>query len=185
MNKKKRNRLIILFILLLATAGAFAALRLYKENMPEEESAMESYSAVSIDGSQITDIGIIGNDGNVNLIKEGDTWKCMDDEEFTIDGSLVKNFLTDASEITASARIENVEDMSEYGLDNPSVNLTLRWENNMYTIKLGDYNSIISGYYLNVNDEAAVYVVDSSVYYSLNKSADDFRLTEVEEVEEN
>ena len=185
MNKKKKNRLIILFILLLAAAGAFAALRLHKENLPKEEGdGEESHSVVSIDKSQITDIGIIGSEGNVNLVKEGDDWKCAEDEGTAIDKSLVENFLANATEITASTRIENAEDLSEYGLDNPVINLTLRWDDNMYTIKVGDYNSIISGYYLNVNDEADVYVVDSSVYYSLNKSIEDFKLTETEDLAE-
>ena len=81
-------------------------------------------------------------------------------------------------------KIEDVEDMSQYGLDAPSVNLTLQWDNNMYTVKLGDYNSIIGGYYLNVNDENTVYVVSSSVYYALDKSLEDFKLTDVDEESE-
>ena len=68
---------------------------------------------VSIDKSQITDIGIIGSEGNVNLVKEGDDWKCAEDEGTAIDKSLVENFLTNATEITASTRIENAEDLSE------------------------------------------------------------------------
>ena len=90
-------------------------------------------------------------------------------------------FLSDACSITASMKIEDVEDMAQYGLDDPSVNLTLQWDNNMYTVRLGDYNSIIGGYYLNINDENTVYVVSSSVYYALDKSLEDFMLTEAEE----
>ncbi len=183
MNRKKRNQLIILFILLLITAAAFGALKVYLKNVPdgEEEAKEESYSVLAIDSSQVTDIGLIGSEGNVNLVRAGEGFQCPEDESLAIDDSAVELFLSDACSITASMKIEDVEDMSQYGLDTPSVNLTLQWDNNMYTVKLGDYNSIIGGYYLNINDENTVYVVSSSVYYALDKSLEDFILTDVED----
>lgn len=182
MNKKKKNQLIILFILLLITAAAFGALKVYQKNAPKEEEAKEeSYSVLAIDSSQVTDIGLIGSEGTVNLVRAGEGFQCPEDESLAIDGSAVELFLSDACSITASMKIEDVEDMAQYGLDAPSVNLTLQWDNNMYTVRLGDYNSIIGGYYLNINDENTVYVVSSSVYYALDKSPEDFRLTEAEE----
>ena len=131
-----------------------------------------------------TDIGLIGSKGNINLVRTGEGFQSTEDESLAIDDSAVELFLSDACSITASMKIEDVEDMSQYGLDAPSVNLTLQWDNNMYTVKLGDYNSIIGGYYLNVNDENTVYVVSSSVYYALDKSLEDFKLTDVDEESE-
>lgn len=186
MNRKKRTQLIILFILLLITAAAFGALKGYLKNAPDEEGEVkeESYSALAIDSSQVTDIGLIGSKGNINLVRTGEGFQSTEDESLAIDDSAVELFLSDACSITASMKIEDVEDMAQYGLDAPSVNLTLQWDNNMYTVKLGDYNSIIGGYYLNVNDENTVYVVSSSVYYALDKSLEDFKLTDVDEESE-
>ena len=74
MNRKKRTQLIILFILLLITAAAFGALKGYLKNAPDEEGEAkeESYSALAIDSSQVTDIGLIGSKGNINLVRTGE-----------------------------------------------------------------------------------------------------------------
>ncbi|MCM1135621.1 MAG: DUF4340 domain-containing protein [Clostridium sp.] len=185
MNKKKRNQLIILCLILFVTAAAFGAVKLNQKKLAEAEaeSETESYQVVEIDSSQVTDIGIISSKGTVNLTREGEEWKCPDEEGTAINSIPVENLLASASSITSATKIENVEDMSQYGLSQPAVNLTLQWDDNMYNIKLGDYNSIISGYYLSTNDENTVYVIDSGLFYALDKGLEDFEAEE-EEAEE-
>lgn len=179
MNGKQRRQMLLLCMIFFLAAAAYGALKWKQSSVSAEETEEEneSYTVIQIDPSQVTDIGIIGGEGTVNLVREGENWKCPEKEETAIDGGIVESFLTNASSITSSTKIENVEDMSQYGLSRPSVNLTLQWDNNMYTIKLGDYNSVIGGYYLNMNDEDTVYVIDGSLYYSLDKTLEDFEET--------
>lgn len=185
MNKKKKGRLLALLLLLLAVTAAFIVLKIDQKNLAEEETAPEEevFSVTEIDSSQVKEIGIISEEGTVNLIREGEEWKCREEalaEEVSIDSSLVENFLTKASRITASEKIEDVTDLEQYGLEEPAANITLQWDDNMYLIKLGDYNSIIGSYYLSINEESVVYTVDSSVYYGLNKNLEDFEKIETE-----
>lgn len=176
MNKKKKNQLFILCGLLVLVIGASIALKSYEKNTPkEEEKAAENYSVIDIDVSRVTEIGIIGSDNETtNLIKAGEEWKVLEDEAFLVDNSSVELFLDKVSAITSSVKIEKVTDMSQYGLDEPVLNITLQWENNMYIIKVGDYNSMISSYYIRINDDDTVYTIDSALFYSLNKSLEDF-----------
>ena len=53
--------------------------------------------------------------------------------------------------------------------------MTFQWDDNMYTIKIGDYNSVINSYYISLNDEKTVYTVDTILYNALNKTLDDFK----------
>lgn len=183
MNKKKKLQLFALLLLLLAVAVAFIAVKTNQQSPSEEEETLEeeTFPVTQIDSSKVKEIGIIGREETVNLIKEGQEWKCREEassEEVSIDSSLVEDFLTKASQITASEKIEDVTDLAQYGLKEPAVNITLQWDDNMYIIKLGDYNSIIGSYYLSLNEEMVVYTVDGSVYYGLNKKLEDFKKME-------
>lgn len=180
MNKKKKTQLIILCAAFLIVVIAFAALKIYQKNVPEEtEEEQRAYQILHADPASVTEIGIITEEGTTNLIRENDSWKCLEDKAVELDESLVESFLKDVCNLTSDTRIDHAEDMSQYGLDEPAVSVTIQWDNNMYTIKLGDYNSMITSYYISVNDENTVYTVDSSVYYTLNKSLDSFEKVDV------
>ena len=187
MNKKRIRQLVVLLVLLLAAAAALIILKEKEKTTPDEAAEEEeTYPVIQIDSAQVKEIGIISGEETVNLIQEGEEWKNRADGteasgEIAIDSSLVEDFLAKASSVTASEKIENATDLSQYGLENPSVNITLQWDDNMYILKLGDYNSIIGSYYLSINEETTVYMVDSSVYYGLNKTLEDFEKIEVEE----
>lgn len=182
----RKQQLLALFFLLFVAA---AALILLKENnrTASEETVKEeeNYPVTEIDPSQVKEIGIINGEDTVNLVREGEEWKCREKEEGSsdetpVDSGLVEDFLTKASSITALRKIEDGADLSEYGLESPSVNITLQWEDNMYIIRLGDYNSIIGSYYLSINEDKTVYTIDNATYYSLDKTLDDFLKTEPE-----
>ena len=184
MNKKKKIQLIVLLVIFLIVVLAFAVLKIYQKNVPEEtEETSESYLVIDIDCSEVTDIGIITADETTNLTKTEDGWKCNENSELQIEDSKVEDFIESISTITSDTRIEDVEDKEQYGLEEPVINITLQWESNMYTIKLGDYNSTIGQYYICINDENTVYTVESSIYYSMNKTVDDFQKEEVAETE--
>lgn len=186
MNKKRKTQLIILCAVFLIVVIAFAALKIYQKNVPEGEAEDETvtYQILNADSNEVTEIGIITEEETTNLIRENDGWKCLEDESVELDDSLVESFLENICQLTSNTQIENAEDMSQYGLDEPTISVTIQWESNMYTIKLGDYNSMITSYYISINDENTVYTVDSSVYYTLNKSLDSFEKVVVTDEEE-
>ncbi len=181
MNKSRKIQLTGMCLLLFLVLAAFGALKVYQSHAEQAEAQTEgeeTYSVTQIDPSKVKEIGIINDTETVNLIKEGGEWKCADDKTLQMDGSVVESYLNQVAEITSALKIEGVEDFSQYGLDQPQLNITLQWENNMYTIKIGDYNTITGSYYISVNEEDSVYTVDSSLFYALNKGLEDFKQTE-------
>lgn len=178
MNQKKKIQMIILCVLLLLVIGAFAALKIYQANAPDESEEQEQrYTVMTVDKSKVREIGIINDTQTINLVKDGETWKCPDDEDFSVDVDVVDSYLENIAAITSDVRIESVNDLSQYGLDHPVLNVALKWDDNMYTIKVGDYNRVIGSYYLSVNDEDTVYTIDSSLFYALDKTLTDFEHT--------
>ena len=109
----------------------------------------------------------------------------MDDEDFTIDSTKLQVFLDAAGSITSELKIENVTDMSQYGLDHPSLSISLQWDSNLYTIYIGDRNTVAGGvYYLKINDEDTVYTIENYKYNMLNKTKEDFAAEEETETAE-
>lgn len=184
MNKKQKKQLSLLCACFLLLLFVFVSLKLYQENKPEETQEEERYQVIQTDTSQVTEIEIISDTETVTLIKEDDGWHCVQDENSELDNTKIEAFLETAGSITSDTMIESVEDMSEYGLDSPALLVTLQWEDNLYTIKAGDYNSIVGCYYINKNDETTVYTADSSLYNALNKSLEDFEAAEAAETAE-
>ncbi|MBD5547566.1 MAG: DUF4340 domain-containing protein [Lachnospiraceae bacterium] len=179
MDQKRKRQLLFLGILFLLILAAFAALKIYKSNAHEtSEMDTESYVVMKIDPSQVEEIGMINGTESINLLRSEDGWKCMEDESVKIDSDAVEHFLDLASDITSDIRIEKVDDLSQYGIDQPQINVTFQWDDNMYTLRLGDFNPVINRYYININDEKTVYTADTSLYYGLNKTLDDFKQLE-------
>lgn len=181
MNKSRKIQMAVMCFLLFLALAAFGALKVYQSHAEQAETQMEgeeTYSVTQIDPSKVEEIGIINDTETVNLIKEGGEWKCADDKTLQMDGSGVETYLNQAAEITSALKIKEVEDFSQYGLDQPQLNVTLQWENNMYTIKIGDYNTITGSYYISVNEEDSVYMIDSPLFYALNKGLEDFKQAE-------
>lgn len=93
----------------------------------------------------------------------------------------VSAYLDDICAFTAKQEITDVTDYSDYGISDESDTVTLQLANDLYVFRIGDYNSLVTGYYLTVNDGSSVYLIDSSTYYLLHKDSSYFEATDEEE----
>ena len=186
MNKKRKIKLLLLLALLTIIIIAYVVLQKnpVKDKNVEDETETETYSVTEIDTALVTSIGIINNGESIDFTKRNGMWYTDGDDSFSVDEDKIESYLDYAGNITSDTCIENVSDLSEYGLNDPVLNLTLQWDENMYLIEVGDYNAVISSYYVCVNDENTVYTITSSQYDSLNKALEDFEKIESETSEE-
>lgn len=164
--------------------AAYLGSQYYQNHLPVDDEEDE-ISVLDIDTSLVNEIGITNGEETINLQKDNDTWKCVDDKDFTIDSTKLQVFLDAAGSITSELKIENVTDMSQYGLDHPSLSISLQWDSNLYTIYIGDRNTVAGGvYYLKINDEDTVYTIENYKYNMLNKTKEDFAAEEETETAE-
>ena len=184
MNKRKKKQLIFIFVCFTVILAAYLGSKYYQNHLPVDDEEDE-ISVLDIDTSLVNEIGITNGEETINLQKDNDTWKCVDDKDFTIDSTKLQVFLDAAGSITSELKIENVTDMSQYGLDHPSLSISLQWDSNLYTIYIGDRNTVAGGvYYLKINDEDTVYTIENYKYNMLNKTKEDFAAEEEKETAE-
>ena len=184
MNKRKKKQLIFIFVCFTVILAAYLGSKYYQNHLPVDDEEDE-ISVLDIDTSLVNEIGITNGEETINLQKDNDTWKCVDDEDFTIDSTKLQVFLDAAGSITSELKIENVKDMDQYGLEHPSLSISLQWDSNLYTIYIGDRNTVAGGvYYLRINDEDTVYTIENYKYNMLNKTKEDFAAEEETETAE-
>ena len=184
MNKRKKKQLIFIFVCFTVILAAYLGSQYYQNHLPVDDEEDE-ISVLDIDTSLVNEIGITNGEETINLQKDNDTWKCVDDEDFTIDSTKLQVFLDAAGSITSELKIENVKDMDQYGLEHPSLSISLQWDSNLYTIYIGDRNTVAGGvYYLKINDEDTVYTIENYKYNMLNKTKEDFAAEEETETAE-
>ena len=184
MNKRKKKQLIFIFVCFTMILAAYLGSQYYQNHLPVDDEEDE-ISVLDIDTSLVNEIGITNGEETINLQKDNDTWKCVDDKDFTIDSTKLQVFLDAAGSITSELKIENVKDMDQYGLEHPSLSISLQWDSNLYTIYIGDRNTVAGGvYYLKINDEDTVYTIENYKYNMLNKAKEDFAAEEETETAE-
>lgn len=111
---------------------------------------------------------------------EGDTWSLASDAAFEVDSSKMSTLLDTVTGMAASRKLENVTDLSEYGLDEPVQTLVLTMaDGTVYTICWGGTNDVTGDDYVYIKEkESVVYTVDYSVLEALGESVEDYRTEE-------
>lgn len=180
--EKQKKQLIILGIFLVLVIAVYAGLKYYNANLTKEETI--TYPVTQAMAEEVTQIAFTNENGIFTYIKSDDGWYCAEEENAQIDEELLTDSIGDIVETVSEDRIDKVEDMSQYGLSEPEIKVVYSTAAGSTTLLMGDYNSAISKYYIAIDGENTVYTADSSLYYSLTKSLEDFRLAETKEAEE-
>lgn len=180
--EKQKKQLIILGIFLVLVIAVYAGLKYYNANQTKEETI--TYPVTQAMAEEVTQIAFTNENGIFTYIKSDDGWYCAEEENAQIDEELLIDSIEDIVETVSEDRIDKVENMSQYGLSEPEIKVVYSTAAGSTTLLMGDYNSAISKYYIAIDGENTVYTADSSLYYSLTKSLEDFRLAETKEAEE-
>lgn len=177
--------IVILAVIVAALVGVIFGKRAMEQKAQEEEEA-ETVYVEQFDVSDITAFTYVLDEQMVMFSLEDGVWQNMSDTTQEIDTEKVEDFLTEMSGITADTVIENVEDNSQYGLDNPTqMFAVVLSDGSSLTYLFGSENDVVGGTYLQITNDAddtnnqTVYLVDSSIVSStLSKSAESFQVDE-------
>lgn len=95
---------------------------------------------------------------------ENETWSYDSDEHFPVTQSYLTSISSDLKSFTAERKLEEVQDdLSVYGLDNPSCTITAKgFDDTEVTIEIGSLNSYNSDYYAKVEGSDDIYTIASS-----------------------
>lgn len=180
----QKKQFIGICILVVLCVAAYFGLKTYNEKAAEkeqQEAEDKKIEAVSIDKEKVKSFSYQVNGNTITFEKEEDTWYYKDDHSINIDQDAISTMLNATVEVTAEQKLENVEDIGEYGFDSPTNVLTFEMEDGTRTITIGMQNEITSEYYIMDNNSNAIYVVQTNLNTTFSKSVEDVTAEEEEE----
>ncbi|WP_294783257.1 DUF4340 domain-containing protein [uncultured Eubacterium sp.] len=185
----RKKQWIILVIALVAIVAASAGMKGYQKKQDQkaaEQKENEKVYALQFASDDVTGISYEYDGTVLKFTKEGDDWRCSIDETAEIDADKMKTMLSSLGSMTADSTVESPEDVSEYGIDQPTQQVTLNFsDGSEKTVTFGSTNEIVGGTYVQVSDDENVYLVASSyVNTTLNKGVDDLKVDDTDDTDD-
>lgn len=149
---KRSKRIILLLVILVVVCIATFALTKYEEKQEEIQTSDAVILEISADEVQSLSWE------NFSFHKDENTWVYDEDEAFPVSEEKIAEILSHFESFGASFVIENVEDYSQYGLEQPECILYLETSEQSYELKLGNFSKMDEQRYVDIGD-GNVYLV--------------------------
>ena len=161
--KSKWNRMIYLAVIFALLLLLYLFLKNRNEKAEEAESS--GMDVIQMDASSIVNFSFKIGDNSAEFSKDVDEWKNQEDSEFPVDQEAVETLLNDLLSFTAKRKLEAVDGLSEYGLEDPSNTIRLTDESGTETeILVGSRNQSTGDYYVSLAEAPnTVYVTASDL----------------------
>ncbi|MCD8007094.1 MAG: DUF4340 domain-containing protein [Oscillospiraceae bacterium] len=150
---KRVRRIVILLVILVVLCVATLLASLYNEKQEQIQNSNEIVLSISTDSVAAVSWEVDDTALGFTLDSETGTWIYDDDSGFPTSTSEIENLLSVFEEYEADFIIEEVDDYSQYGLDDPvmTINITLDDETS-YEITLGNFSTLDSERYVSIGD---------------------------------
>ena len=160
---KKSTKLVSAVVVLVVLGGVYVGLNTYvsKEEKTESSSEEESKTEVfSVKTDDIKSLGFIVDKKAVTFEKKDDSWVKKDETAFPVNQTTLDSAASAIETVEADRVLEDVEDLTEYGLDSPSNTVTVDTDDGTTKFNIGDENTSTNQYYISKDDDdSTVYVV--------------------------
>ena len=160
---KRSKRLWVLLGVLAAVCVVTAAVLQMEDRQEQIRESGEVVLSISPDS---VDSLSWDYDSETLSFHKDEGWVYDDDEAFPVDDEKIGNLLGEFEEFGAAFIIEEVEDYSQYGLDDPVCTIRLTAGEESWEILLGDYSTMDSQRYVSIGD--------GNVYLAVNDPLDEF-----------
>ena len=179
--KKQKIQMLVLLAILVVLAAGFLGIRQYNQMQSEEPQEETGITVVDIAAEDIVRFSYDYEYVTYTFEKEEDTWYAAEDHSLNLVQTSVNSMITDVAPFIAEQVIENVTDMSQYGLAQPARTISFETASESYIFYVGDFNDVSSVYYLCRPSETTVYVVPALTVNRFNRTLEEL----VEEEEES
>ena len=183
--KKQQTQMLVLLIILVALGAAFFGVKQYNKAQAEKPAEPEGEVIIDVNPEDIVRFSYDYNGETYTFEKEEDTWYYADDHSLKLLQYRTSNLPDGVAPLTAKQVLEDVSDLSQYGLSEPQRTITYETESASYILYVGDNNQMTSSYYVCMPSDATVYVVASSAINRFDVTVEDLIDTSEEEVSES
>ena len=184
MNKQSKQLLVLLIVLVLLVAGFFG-LKQYNKVQSEKGEEDTQITVVDVNKDDIVKLSYVYEGQTYTFEKQDGTWYYADDHSLNVTQYKIGNMATMVAPLKAQQVLENVTDMTQYGLAQPERTIQFETADASYIFEVGDYNSVAGVRYICEPSGTTVYVVDSGVVSIFDKTLDDVVETTEETTEES
>jgi len=166
---------VILFVLAVGSISAFFAVKSSQDKKAEAKNEkIQSYSLFNFDYTNITSIDLKNENGEYNITysAEQSAWKMKNHENYPVSLDYCNSLLTFLSTLTAEDDLGKADDAkkADYGLNNGYYVNVSDGVNN-YKLNIGNITPTSDNYYVTVEGNDTVYLVDA--YYGCVLVAND------------
>lgn len=152
--KRSKKIFILLGVLAVVCLAAFGVMQ-YEERQEEITNSDEIILELPTESVQF--LAWDYEEQTLSFHRE-ENWIYDEDASFPVDDEKINGLLEQFQSFGVSFIIENVEDYSQYGLEEPTCTIRLETEDQSYEILLGNYSSMDSERYVSIGD-GNVYLV--------------------------
>ena len=162
--KKKTVKLVSAVVVLGVLCAAYEGVNFYVTSQEEKgtEENDTSVDLVSLEADDITAVSFTADQNKVEFDKKDDSWTEKSDANFPVNQDTVDSAVKGVASLTADQEISDVEDMSQYDLDNPQNTITLTTADGDTSLQIGMESSNNQYYVKKEDDDKNVYLVSSS-----------------------
>lgn len=174
--KKKTVKLVSAVVVLGVLCAAYEGVNFYVTSQEEKETEENDTSVdlVSLEADDITAVSFTADQNEVEFDKKDDSWTEKSDANFPVNQDTVDSAVKGVASLTADQEISDVEDMSQYDLDNPQNTITLTTADGDTSLQVGMESSNNQYYVKKEDDDKNVYLVSSSSIESFMGTLYDF-----------
>ena len=162
--KKKTVKLVSAVVTLGVACGAYVGVNSYVSSQEAKEAEEEDKSVdlVKLKADDVTAVSFKADDADVEFDKKDDSWTEKSDANFPVNQDTVDNAVKGVASLTADQEISDVEDLSQYDLDDPQNTITLTTADGDTTLQVGMESSNNQYYVKKADDDKNVFLVSST-----------------------
>lgn len=186
--RKQKIQLVVLLAAFLLFALGFYAAKSISAREEEKERVKEAgeYTALSFDADDLVKLEIEREDGNLELDFHEGKWSFVKDinlemeeqneEEkgYEVNASVADELRDTLANLTSQNEIAAGEDENEYGLDQPSMTITVTLLGGAeHSVEVGSLNAMLQAYYIRVDHSDTLYTMSETDHDLLCKTDTD------------
>ncbi|HOC42638.1 MAG TPA: DUF4340 domain-containing protein [Thermoanaerobaculales bacterium] len=179
-----RKRNLILLALMVIGLGAY--IYFHERHLPTTEERRQQADTLfpDLDRDEVAGLEIHNTHGDFRLVKQGGSWRLVAPIEFAAEETAVSSLLGSLENLKAERTLSEGEvDPKAYGLDRPSITLTLATDDGATSsLEIGDEAALGSNRAVRRNGEGSVILVSGWFVRDLDRDLDEWRSRDVAEI---
>lgn len=182
--QNQKKQFILLVILLVVCVGAWLGIRAYNDRAQEKkekETEAKKITVAEINTDDITAFSYESDGAELSFTNTDGTWTYDGDPSIPLDQDAVASLLSNVEKVTAEDKIEDYDDISDYGFDAPTQTVHVTTNEKEYVFTFGMNNSLLGQDYLMSEGDDTVYLVSTTMKNAFSKTVSD--LTKEEDTE--